>query len=64
MASVFIANCLNEGVQSKLPNAQLFQNLILNAIKYRSDARPKVHVSAKRRGDVWRLSVAGPSSPL
>jgi signal transduction histidine kinase len=37
---------------------QLFQNLILNAIKYRSAAPPQVHVSAKRHGDFWRVSVA------
>ncbi len=37
---------------------QLFQNLIGNAIKYRSpDRAPAVHVSAERRNDSWVFSV-------
>ncbi len=37
---------------------QLFQNLIGNAIKYRSPERPPViHVSAQREGDAWLFSV-------
>ena len=37
---------------------QLFQNLIGNAIKYRSrDRRPRVHVSAERHGDDWVFAV-------
>ena len=39
--------------------AQVFQNLIANAIKFRrEDAPPHVHVSAEREGDKWLLSVA------
>jgi len=38
--------------------AQLFQNLIGNAIKYRSSASPVIEVSAKRVGAEWRFSVA------
>jgi PAS domain S-box-containing protein len=37
---------------------QLFQNLIGNAIKYRSERLPLVHVSAARAGDHWRFDVA------
>ena len=38
---------------------QLFQNLIGNAIKYRSrDRRPRVHVSAERHGDDWVFAVS------
>jgi PAS domain S-box-containing protein len=37
---------------------QLFQNLIGNAIKYRSAATPEIRVSAERRGDRWVFSVA------
>jgi signal transduction histidine kinase len=36
---------------------QLFQNLIGNAIKYRSDHPPVIHVQAAKRGDQWIFSV-------
>lgn len=36
---------------------QLFQNLIGNAIKYRSSKAPMVHVSASRQEDSWVFSV-------
>lgn len=37
--------------------AQLFQNLIANAIKFRSDAAPEVTISADRTDDGWRIAV-------
>ncbi|MEL6317018.1 MAG: CheR family methyltransferase, partial [Pseudomonadota bacterium] len=37
---------------------QLFQNLIANAIKYRSEMPPNIVVSARRRRGAWEISVA------
>ena len=36
---------------------QLFQNLIGNAIKYRAESTPQVHVSALQRRGQWQFSV-------
>jgi len=36
---------------------QLFQNLIDNAIKFRGDEPPRVHISAKQKGAEWVFSV-------
>lgn len=33
-------------------------NLVGNAIKFRGEERPRVHLSATREGDRWRISVA------
>jgi len=36
---------------------QLFQNLISNAIKFRGEEPPRVHISVKRAGNEWVFSV-------
>jgi two-component system, chemotaxis family, sensor kinase Cph1 len=37
---------------------QLLQNLVENALKYRSEAVPKIHISAFFNGEDWQFSVA------
>jgi len=36
---------------------QVFQNLIANALKFRGDATPKIHVGAKKKDSEWVFSV-------
>ena len=36
---------------------RLFQNLLINSIKYRSEQPPHIHVSAERRDDDWVFSI-------
>ena len=36
---------------------QLFQNLISNALKYRGQLPPRVHISAERQDGLWRIAV-------
>jgi PAS domain S-box-containing protein len=36
--------------------SQLFENLIENAMKFRRDEPPRVHISASRRGEEWVFS--------
>jgi len=35
----------------------LFQNLIDNAIKFRSEEAPRIHIPAERKGDEWVFSI-------
>jgi len=36
---------------------QLFQNLVSNAIKYRSTASPRIQIGSERLGERWKISV-------
>jgi hypothetical protein len=36
---------------------QLLQNLVGNAIKFRGDKRPRIHIGAERNGKGWKISV-------
>lgn len=36
---------------------QLFQNLISNSLKYRSEQPPKIHASAEHQDGIWRIAV-------
>jgi light-regulated signal transduction histidine kinase (bacteriophytochrome) len=36
---------------------QVFQNLLGNSLKFRSDAAPKIEVTARRAGDFWQFSL-------
>ncbi|QFY12710.1 HAMP domain-containing protein [Nonomuraea phyllanthi] len=41
---------------NRLQLTQLFQNLIENAVKFRSEAPPRVHIGVRRSGDMWEFS--------
>jgi len=36
----------------------LLQNLIGNAVKYRGEKRPRIHIGAQQRGDSWLIGVS------
>lgn len=42
---------------SRVQMVQLFQNLISNAIKYRGDAPPEIHIGVEPLDSFWRISV-------
>ncbi len=41
---------------NRLLLGQLLQNLVGNAIKFRSQDPPRIHIAAVRRGDMWEFS--------
>jgi signal transduction histidine kinase len=40
-----------------VPLVHLFQNLLSNALKYRSERKPRIRIAAGRDGDHWRFTV-------
>jgi len=42
---------------NSVPMVHLFQNLISNALKYRSEKKPQVSITATEEADHWRFSV-------
>ncbi len=56
-AAVTYADPLPEVEADETQLTQLFQNLIGNGIKFRSDRPPQIHVSARRNGDGWVFAV-------
>lgn len=61
-----IADSRGEVVADDLPTvegdwvqlAQLFQNLVANALKFRADDPPRVEIRGRREGELWHFSVA------
>jgi PAS domain S-box-containing protein len=51
------ADTLPEVAADEAQLAQLFQNLIGNALKFAGEQAPSVHVSAAERGDSWEFAV-------
>jgi two-component system CheB/CheR fusion protein len=48
---------LPELLASEATLIQLFQNLLANALKYRSEEPPRIHISATREGNDWIFSI-------
>lgn len=56
--AIIIHSSLPHVMANRAQMQQLFQNLIGNAIKYRSQAPPVIRISAERDGGFWQFSVA------
>ncbi len=48
---------LPEVISDSTQLIQLFQNQILNGIKFRSEEAPKIHISVERKANEWVFSV-------
>jgi signal transduction histidine kinase len=56
-AAVITHNSLPEVMVDSSQFAQLFQNLMGNAIKFHGEQPPQIHISAERIADGWQFSV-------
>ena len=53
-----VSHCsLPEVMADSTQLVQVFQNLIINGIKFHSERAPKIHVSAERKASEWIFSV-------
>ncbi|WP_336208064.1 sensor histidine kinase [Nonomuraea sp. LPB2021202275-12-8] len=50
------ADELPQVMGNRIQLTQLFQNLVENAVKFRSELPPRVHISATRSGEMWEFS--------
>ena len=55
--AIIFHDSLPEVMSDSTQLAQVFQNLISNAIKFRSEKTPKIYISAKEDGNQWLFSV-------
>ncbi|MGD0300383.1 MAG: ATP-binding protein [Bryobacteraceae bacterium] len=56
--AVITSEGLPEVFGDPVPLMHVFQNLVSNALKYRSDAPPRVNVSAEKQPKFWRFAVS------
>ncbi|MDD4954785.1 MAG: PAS domain S-box protein [Candidatus Omnitrophica bacterium] len=56
--AVITNDTLPVSVCSEIQLIQLFQNLIQNAIKFKGEAAPRIHIGARRQNNEWVFSVA------
>jgi hypothetical protein len=50
-------DALPEVLADEVQLGQLLQNLLGNAIKFRSGESPRIHIGAERSGEGWKISV-------
>jgi signal transduction histidine kinase len=53
-----IVDPLPQVMGDRIELTRVFQNLLSNALKFKSDRPPEVRISAERRGAEWRFTVA------
>ena len=56
-AEIIIDSEFPEIIFSKINAYQLFQNLIINSINYRSEDAPRIHIGCEEAGSFWKFYV-------